>query len=127
MWLSVSLGILVVVILFYILEKLFRKPRVQNVGTKSVFITGTDTGFGHQLALHLDSKGVKVYAGCYTEEGADILTKNASSRLKIIKLDVTKMDSILRAKKEIQESIQPGEGNLRILIYVSKNCNDCIE
>lgn len=102
--------IIFLVIIALILERRYRKPRINDIISKSVFITGTDSGIGHLLALHLDKKGVKVYAGCYTEQGADVLKKAASSRLKVIKIDVTKIESILLAKKFIEEDLKPEEG-----------------
>jgi len=36
---------------------------------KAVFITGCDSGFGRALTERLDSLGIQVLAGCYTERG----------------------------------------------------------
>ena len=46
-----------------------------EVGTKSVLITGCDTGIGNELAKYLDGLGFHVFAGCLdtSSEGAQRL------------------------------------------------------
>lgn len=44
-------------------------------------ITGCDTGFGNMLAKRLDKDGVKVFAGCLTESGAQKLKSETSDQL----------------------------------------------
>ncbi|WAR09696.1 H17B6-like protein, partial [Mya arenaria] len=61
---------------------------VNNIAKKSVFITGCDTGFGNILAKTLDHKGILVYAGCLTNDGAVQLNKDSSSRLKTLVVDI---------------------------------------
>ncbi|CAH1787935.1 unnamed protein product [Owenia fusiformis] len=69
------------------------------VGSKSVLITGCDSGFGHALALTLDSIGIKVFAGCLYKDGpgAIELTNKSSERLTILQLDVTSSTDIQKA------------------------------
>lgn len=47
----------------YIAQKLIPRGRLNPEG-KAVFITGCDTGLGHQLALRCDQIGLRVFAGC---------------------------------------------------------------
>uniref|UniRef100_A0A8C6Q6R0 Dehydrogenase/reductase (SDR family) member 9 n=1 Tax=Nothobranchius furzeri TaxID=105023 RepID=A0A8C6Q6R0_NOTFU len=72
--------------------------RVPNEGDKYVFITGCDSGFGNNLAKHLDKLGFRVIAGCYTEKGEIELKKVSSERLTTIPLDVTKSESIKKRR-----------------------------
>ncbi|WAR09695.1 H17B6-like protein [Mya arenaria] len=65
----------------------FKNREVNNIAKKSVFITGCDTGFGNILAKTLDHKGILVYAGCLTNDGAVQLNKDSSSRLKTLVVD----------------------------------------
>src|SRR5687767_4910080 len=66
---------------------------------RAVFITGCDTGFGHNLAKRLDNYGFHVYAGCLfpSGEGAKCLQRECSNRLTIVKLDVTKDEDVIAA------------------------------
>jgi len=63
-------------------------------GKRSVFITGCDTGFGNLTAKRLDQLGVRVFAGCLTEEGSRNLKAETSNQLTVIQLDVTKSETI---------------------------------
>ncbi|XP_041057701.1 dehydrogenase/reductase SDR family member 9-like isoform X4 [Carcharodon carcharias] len=81
------------------------KLRVGKVSDKYVFITGCDTGFGNLAAKILDVGGFRVLAGCLTEEGAQNLRKETSSRLKTIPLDITKSDSIENAADLIKMEV----------------------
>uniref|UniRef100_A0A8C6W0E2 Dehydrogenase/reductase (SDR family) member 9 n=1 Tax=Nothobranchius furzeri TaxID=105023 RepID=A0A8C6W0E2_NOTFU len=79
--------------------------RVPNEGDKYVFITGCDSGFGNNLAKHLDKLGFRVIAGCYTEKGEIELKKVSSERLTTIPLDVTKSESIKKATAFIKDLV----------------------
>ncbi|XP_078408456.1 dehydrogenase/reductase SDR family member 9-like isoform X2 [Cetorhinus maximus] len=81
------------------------KLKVGKVSDKYVFITGCDTGFGNLAAKVLDIGGFRVLAGCLTEEGAQNLKKETSSRLKTIPLDITKSDSIENAADLIKMEV----------------------
>ncbi|KAJ8023386.1 Estradiol 17-beta-dehydrogenase 2 [Holothuria leucospilota] len=79
-----------------------------NYDDKVVFISGCDSGFGHETAKRLDAKGVHVIAGCLLkgESGEQDLVKSCSDRLVTIQLDVTKEDSVQNAVKEVKEKLQ---------------------
>ena len=53
---------------------------------------GCDTGFGHELAIHLDKLGYRVFAGCLLPKGrgAKTLQDVCSRRLTIMGLNVTR-------------------------------------
>ena len=69
-------------------------------------------GFGHQVALKLDSMGCHVIAACYTEEGEEILKQKASSRLCTVRLDVTKTESVKEAFLFVQERVPEKSGTI---------------
>uniref|UniRef100_A0A1A8GQC8 Dehydrogenase/reductase (SDR family) member 9 n=1 Tax=Nothobranchius korthausae TaxID=1143690 RepID=A0A1A8GQC8_9TELE len=79
--------------------------RVPNEGDKYVFITGCDSGFGNNLAKHLDKLGFRVIAGCYTEKGEIELKKVSSERLTTVPLDVTKSESVKKATAFIKDLV----------------------
>ena len=103
-------------ILVYVIVKLvswFRRSRELDGCGYAVLITGCDSGFGHQLARSLDQREFVVFAGCLFPEGsgAQRLARESSSRLKILKLDVTSERDVQQAKKMIQRSLpKKGEG-----------------
>ncbi|KAL4225493.1 retinol dehydrogenase [Mactra antiquata] len=76
---------------------------------RHVLITGCDTGFGNILARSLDKQGVPVLAGCLTEQGAEKLKKETSSRLKTLVIDVTNEQSIKKAVEFVQKNVPTGE------------------
>ncbi|KAM8976420.1 retinol dehydrogenase 16-like [Pelodytes ibericus] len=96
MWLSLLLIFLVLVFLY----KWHRQSQIlQNLSEKYVLITGCDTGFGNLLAKQLDRRGLRVLAACLTEQGAESLKNETSSRLQTVILDVTDSQSVSSAAK----------------------------
>eukprot|EP00026_Physarum_polycephalum_P001389 Phypoly_transcript_01390.p1 GENE.Phypoly_transcript_01390~~Phypoly_transcript_01390.p1 ORF type:complete len:320 (+),score=37.22 Phypoly_transcript_01390:1220-2179(+) len=77
-----------------------------DVRGKSIFISGCDSGFGHDLALRLDKQGAKVFAACLTSKGAVDLRSKASSQLEALVCDITKQEDIDTAAKVVA-SISP--------------------
>ena len=101
-----SLVVIIVIIIIGLCVNFWqRKQFIHNYQEKPVFIIGTDTGFGRNLALALDKKGVKVYAGCYTEDGLQSLKEESSDRMKCVKIDVTDQKSLLAAKEFIEADL----------------------
>ena len=97
-------------LIYYYFNQWYRRDFIEDFHEKRVFITGTDSGFGRKLAIDLDRRGVIVYAGCYTENGAKELAKTTSKRLKLVRIDVTDVTSVTQAKKFIEEDIPANEG-----------------
>ena len=92
---------------------------------KAVLITGCDTGIGHEVARHLDMLGCHVFAGCLdtASEGAQRLRVEASPRLKLVNIDVTREDHVRMAVEYIEENLPQGcEG----LWAVINNAGVCI-
>jgi enoyl-[acyl-carrier-protein] reductase (NADH) len=84
--------------------------------------SGCDQGIGHQLALHLDSLGMRVFAGCLLPggEGEKQLKAKASERLSTVPLDVTKKDSVKAAAEMVKRQIDEG-GNFFFFLAVNDN------
>lgn len=80
-----------------------------DVVKKAVFITGCDTGFGHELAKRLDAAGFQVLAGCLnpSSEGATMLRDFCSSSLRVVHLDVTREEHFRRAAKILAGELGP--------------------
>ncbi|KAK4288505.1 hypothetical protein Pmani_038464 [Petrolisthes manimaculis] len=78
---------------------------------KAVLVTGCDTGFGRKLAARLDEMGYKVYAGCLMPEGegARSLRQEASDRLRVVSLDVTKDEEVRAAYKTVEQDLASDE------------------
>lgn len=70
-------------------------------------MTGCDTGFGNLLARKLDKSGFKVFACCLfpDESGAKTLEAECSSKLRIVKLDVTSDDDAEAAYQVVEKDL----------------------
>jgi len=88
-----------------ILNNLPRK--LVDGNNKAVFITGCDSGFGHELAKRLDNLGFSVFAGCLLPEkdGAQELKELCSDRLHIVPIDVTKDEVVEKAAQYVKKSL----------------------
>ncbi|XP_067648911.1 retinol dehydrogenase 7-like [Haliotis asinina] len=106
----VWLYVVVALVVFVLLKELMRLPTVGKYGERYVFITGCDTGFGNLLAKRLDSLGFNVFAACFSERGADELRKVSSPQLKTLSLDVTKPDSIVKARATVEKQLPSNKG-----------------
>ena len=98
--------LLSIFVIYKLLDRTLRRIRVGNYSERYIFITGCDSGFGHELAKRLDLLGCHVFAGCFTEKGEIELKKICSERLHLVQLDVTNHDSITRAFELISSRLQ---------------------
>jgi len=64
---------------------------------KSILITGASTGIGRETALYLDKMGYMVFACVRDGADGENLKKEASDKLQILLLDVTKEETIKSA------------------------------
>lgn len=69
-----------------------------------IVITGASSGIGRATALHLDSLGLRVFAGVRNEADGQVLRKEASGRLTPILLDVTDGHSVAEAVNTVTEA-----------------------
>ncbi|XP_018424114.1 PREDICTED: retinol dehydrogenase 7-like [Nanorana parkeri] len=90
--------LLPLVVLLVMIIFLYRRHRLSlildNLSDRFVLITGCDSGFGKQLARQLDRRGMIVLATCLTQNGAEDLKKEASSRLQTVILDISDTQSV---------------------------------
>ncbi|OXB51660.1 hypothetical protein ASZ78_006457 [Callipepla squamata] len=99
LWLLALLGL-------WLLRRWHRERQtVPGLTEKFVLITGCDSGFGSVLARQLDARGLRVLAGCLTEQGAMQLRADASPRLQTVLLDVTSSSSIAATAAWVQERV----------------------
>lgn len=93
-------------VVFYYLYRWVRElPRVPDKGSKYVYVTGCDSGFGNLLARHLDKQGFRVIAACFTEKGEEDLKKSCSGSLITTHLDVRSQDSVAKVAAMIKEKV----------------------
>ncbi|KAM6473685.1 retinol dehydrogenase 16-like [Liasis olivaceus] len=91
---------------FYFLLRWYREKQIlTNLTEKYVFITGCDSGFGNLLAKQLDVKGLRVLAGCLSQEGAEKLKEATSERLQTILLDVNSTESVNKATEWVKGQV----------------------
>jgi len=114
------LYLLGLVVLFYLFRWIRELPRVPDKGSKYVYITGCDSGFGSLLARHLDKHGFRVIAACFSEKGEEDLKKSCSSKLITTHLDVTSQESIAKATAMIKDKVgEHGEIRAHVPTYFS--------
>jgi NAD(P)-dependent dehydrogenase (short-subunit alcohol dehydrogenase family) len=71
----------------------------------AVVVTGASTGIGRATALHLDSLGLRVFAGVRREKDGASLRGEASPRLTPIRLDVTDPGQVAEAARQVGEAV----------------------
>ncbi|XP_006859657.1 PREDICTED: retinol dehydrogenase 16-like [Chrysochloris asiatica] len=91
--------------LYYLLRWYRERQVVSNLRDKYIFITGCDSGFGNLLARQLDLRGLRVLAGCLTEQGAEQLRNQTSNRLETVILDVTQTENISTVTQWVKERV----------------------
>ncbi|XP_039649336.1 retinol dehydrogenase 16-like isoform X1 [Perca fluviatilis] len=102
---AMYLYLLGLVVIYYLYRWIRELPRVPDKGNKYVYITGCDSGFGNLLARHLDKKGFKVIASCFSERGEEDLKKACSSNLITTHLDVRSKDSVAKVAAMIKDKV----------------------
>ena len=85
--------------------------------SKAVFITGCDSGFGHNLAQKLADFGFSVYAGCLfpSADGAKSLAEY-NNKITVVKLDVTKDDDVNEARATIEAALCQNKQSLWAIV-----------
>ncbi|XP_046656568.1 D-beta-hydroxybutyrate dehydrogenase, mitochondrial-like [Daphnia pulicaria] len=76
---------------------------------RAVFVTGCDTGFGHELSKKLHAMGFTVFATCFDEKsnGATRLKRlgDESGRLHVIQMDVSKQEDVDNALEYVEKHL----------------------
>ncbi|XP_055924253.1 retinol dehydrogenase 16-like isoform X1 [Argiope bruennichi] len=88
--------------LMTITRRYFLRKKISSDG-KAIFITGCDSGFGHEIAKRMDNLGYYVFAACLNiqGDGAKKLINLCSPRLQVLHLDVTSDKSVQAAKEYV--------------------------
>lgn len=111
--------VVIVLLIYFMSKKRSSSSRISIHKRKYVFITGCDTGFGFNAAVHLDSLGFSVIATHLTEEGKINLRKHCSDSLCLIKMDVTDFEQIQKAYRFVQQTITPGYGKVYFFVLLT--------
>lgn len=77
-------------------------------------VTGASSGIGRAVALALDARGWRVFAGYRAEADADVLRAAASPRLRPVRVDVADEASVRAMAAEVAEAL--GRGGLAGLV-----------
>ena len=72
---------------------------------RTIVVTGASKGIGRATALYLDKQGFNVFAAVRNPADGQALQKEASSRLKVIQIDVTNADQIKAAAHEVAQTV----------------------
>ena len=107
--------LLIVLITYKALDFVFRLPKISELQSRYILVTGCDTGFGNVAAKRLDGMGCHVIAGCLTEAGETDLRKSCSEKLKTIEMDVSRAESIQRAYQLVNNILPQGKGMIFFL------------
>jgi NAD(P)-dependent dehydrogenase (short-subunit alcohol dehydrogenase family) len=86
--------------------------REQGKG-RTAFLNGAATGIGLALARKLDRMGWRVFAGVH-RTSSDELTRGASDRLTVMRVDVAEADEVSAAAAAVDQAV--GQGGLALLI-----------
>ena len=98
--------------IFVILKKyIAKKGQIPKINEKFVLVTGCDSGIGKEAAIALDSIGFQVFAACLTSEGESHLKTVCSSRVRTLRLDVTKHEAIEQVYSEVKAVLPSNTGN----------------
>lgn len=89
-----------------------------NPSGKAVFITGCDTGFGHELAKKMHAYGFKVFAGLLdtNSPGAHALDQYSCKRIHKVKIDVTSDEQVKQARIEVEKCLQQSKHHLYAVV-----------
>ncbi|CAI4221777.1 unnamed protein product [Auanema sp. JU1783] len=94
-------------ITYFFLRFIWEKIQIRNLTRKPVFITGCDSGFGYHLAIKCLSRGMPVFAGCFSQQGVDKLindSKNYNGSLNVFLLDVTNDVSVNNVRNYLESA-----------------------
>lgn len=107
-----------VILLIFIITKLVSRQQLHHVDGRGrgVLVTGCDSGFGFHLARCLDQRGFVVFAGCLFPDGdgAQSLSAQSSSNLKVLKLDVSCDADVEQVKADVLQNL-PEKGEFSTL------------
>ncbi|XP_028298910.1 11-beta-hydroxysteroid dehydrogenase type 2 [Gouania willdenowi] len=101
--------LLVIAATFFLTARIRSSPEALSACGKAVFITGCDSGFGKATAKHMDSLGFEVFATVLDlrGEGARELQRSCSSRLTLLRVDITQPQEVQQALLDTKAKLGP--------------------
>ena len=97
-------------ILYKILDRLVRIPRIGRYGDRFVLVTGCGQGFGFEAVRRLERLGCHVFAGCRRQESVEKLKETFSSRVHPILMDVSNRESVRKAFEYVSSQFPQNTG-----------------
>ncbi|KAG0089395.1 Retinol dehydrogenase 5 [Podila epicladia] len=80
-----------------------------NTSTLVVVVTGCDTGFGAEIVEDLYKRGgFTIYATCLTEKSVEAYNQRGSSRIRALRVDVTKQEDANKLQAQLEEECPQG-------------------
>lgn len=113
---KLAIPILAIFFVYKILDRVARWPKIERLSERYIFVTGCDSGFGHDIARRLDSLGCHVIAGCLTEFGEKHLRKKCTDRLQTLLINVKDHQSVLKAYDEVKGLLPHGQGRRTVVM-----------
>lgn len=89
----VIVPLLLLYFVYALYRRLFPPPRV-NASGKYVLISGCDSGFGYLATKRLEQLGFHIVATCLTDDGFHKLSRECSSRVIPVKVDITQENEV---------------------------------
>jgi len=93
------------IIVYKVLDRLVRLPRIGGYSQRYVLVTGAGTGFGYEAVRHLDKLGCHVFAGVFVQSDIDTIRATCSSRVDTVMIDISKQESVQRAFEYVKSKI----------------------
>ncbi|KAF8953904.1 Retinol dehydrogenase 5 [Haplosporangium bisporale] len=80
-----------------------------NTSTLVVVVTGCDTGFGAEIVEDLYKRGgFTIYATCLTDKSVEAYNQRGSSRIRALRVDVTKQENADRLQAQLEAECPQG-------------------
>ncbi|KAI6231441.1 hypothetical protein M3Y95_00382100 [Aphelenchoides besseyi] len=108
MLLEIVYGIIAWTVGYYVWRYIRESDQLPDLPSKSILITGCDSGFGHGTALRCLREGMNVFAACLTDEGVEGIRREASDlsgTIHAFRMDVTSDQSVESARQFVEEKL----------------------
>ena len=99
-------------IIYKLLDRLLRLPRVGGYTQRYVLVTGAGTGFGYEAVRRLDALGCHVFAGVFLPSDVDTIRAHCSSRVDTVVMDIRSPESVQAAFEYVKSKLPSDKGTL---------------
>ena len=99
-------------VLYKVIDRLVRIPRIGRYGDHYVLVTGCGHGMGLEAVRRLEKLGCHVFAGCRKQESVEELKETFSDRVHPILMDVSNRDSVRSAFEYVSSQLPQNTGNV---------------